>query len=262
MNGDVGYVDVAVSLGLVAVAAGLVLWQRLGLERSIVWAAARALVQLLLVGYVLTLILSPDRSIWWSWLWLALMLLYAADVARRRAPEVPGLMPLALVAFGAAAAVTLGILFGLGVFPLQPRTLVPIGGLMVGNSMTATVLAARRLVEELRDRRPEVEARLALGQPSKTAARPYLRAALRSALTPQIETTKATGLVFLPGAMTGLILAGVDPARAVLVQAVVMFLVLAAASTTTTVVALGLVRRAFTADHRLAPLPRPAEAAS
>lgn len=74
-------------------------------------------------------------------------------------------------------------------FPLQPRILVPVGGLMVGNSMTATVLAARRLVEELRDRRPEVEARLALGQPSQVAARPYLRAALRSALTPQIETT-------------------------------------------------------------------------
>jgi putative ABC transport system permease protein len=145
------------------------------------------------------------------------------------------------------------------VFPLQPRILVPVGGLMVGNSMTATVLAARRLVEELRDRRPEVEARLALGQPSQVAARPYLRAALRSALTPQIETTKATGLVFLPGAMTGLILAGVDPAKAVLVQAVVMFLVLAAATTTTTVVTLGLVRRTFTTDHRLKSLPRPAD---
>jgi putative ABC transport system permease protein len=259
MNGDVGYLGVGVSLTLVAVAAALVRWQRLGLERSILSAAGRALVQLLLVGYVLTLILSPGRSIWWSWAWLVLMVVYAADVARRRAPEVPGLMLLALPAFGAAAAVTFSVLFGLGVFPLQPRTLVPVGGLMVGNSMTATVLAARRLVEELRDRRPEVEARLALGQPSQVAARPYLRAALRTALTPQIETTKATGLVFLPGAMTGLILAGVDPAKAVLVQAVVMFLVLAAATTTTTVVTLGLVRRTFTTDHRLTPLPRPAD---
>ncbi len=262
MNGDVSYLGVAVSLALVAVAAALVWWQRLGLERSILWAAARALAQLLLIGYVLALILSPGRSLWWSWAWLVLMLVYAADVARRRAPEVPGLMVLALSAFGAAAVVTFGVLFGLGIFPLEPRTLVPLGGLMVGNSMTATVLAARRLVEELRDRRGEVEARLALGQPSRTAARPYLRAAMRSALTPQIETTKATGLVFLPGAMTGLILAGVDPAKAVLVQAVVMFLVLAAATTTSTVVTLGLVRRTFTADHRLVALPRPADTAA
>jgi putative ABC transport system permease protein len=122
-------------------------------------------------------------------------------------------MPLTIASFSAAAVITLGVLFGLTVFPLQGRTLVPIAGMMVGNSMTATVLAARRLVDELRDKRDEVEARLALGQPARDAARPYVRAALRAALSPQIETTKATGLVFLPGAMTGLILAGVSPCR-------------------------------------------------
>ena len=109
---------------------------------------------------------------------------------------------------------------------------------MVGNSMTATVLAGRRLTDELRAKRDEVEARLALGQSSRQAATPYVRAAL----TPQIETTKATGLVFLPGAMTGLILAGAAPLQAVLVQAVVMFLVFAATATTTVVIALGLIR--------------------
>jgi putative ABC transport system permease protein len=172
------------------------------------------------------------------------------------------MMLLAIASFGAAATVTLGVLFGLRVFPLEGRTLVPIAGMIVGNSMTATVLAAQRLVEELRDKRDEVEARLALGQPARRAARPYQRAALRSAMSPQIETTKATGLVFLPGAMTGLILAGVPPVQAVMVQAVVMFLVLGSGATTTVVVTLGLVRRLFTADHRLLPLPRARAVAS
>jgi putative ABC transport system permease protein len=122
--------------------------------------------------------------------------------------------------------------------------------------MTATVLVAQRLVDELRDKRDEVEARLALGLPARQAATPYVRTALRSSLSPQIETTKATGLVFLPGAMTGLILAGVAPVQAVLVQAVVMFLILGSVSITTVVVALGLVHRLFTADDRLLPLPR------
>ncbi|HEV2311345.1 MAG TPA: ABC transporter permease, partial [Acidimicrobiia bacterium] len=131
------------------------------------------------------------------------------------------------------------------------RTLVPIAGMMIGNSMTATVLAGRRLTDELHDKRDEVEARLALGQPSRQAATPYVRAALRAALTPQIETTKATGLVFLPGAMTGLILAGVSPFHAVQVQAAVMYLVLGSVAATTTVVALGVRRRLFTRDHRL-----------
>jgi len=96
-------------------------------------------------------------------------------------------------------------------------------------------------------------------QPSRQAAVPYVRVALRAVLTPQIETTKATGLVFLPWAMTGLILADTAPLQAVLVQAVVMFLVLAATATTTVVIALGLIRRLFTPDHRLVHLPTPAD---
>jgi putative ABC transport system permease protein len=256
MNGQVGWVGLATSLILVAFAAGISVWRRLGLERQLLWAAARALVQLLLVGGALTLLFEPGRSLWWSWAWVAGMVAYAGDVARRRAPEVPRFAPLAVAAFAGAALVTLGVIFGLRVFPLQGRTLVPIAGMMIGNSMTAMVLVARRLVDELRDKRDEVEARLALGQPSRRAASPYLRIALRSAISPQIETTKATGLVFLPGAMTGLILAGVPPLQAVLVQAVVMFLILGSVAATTVVVAIGIVRLVFTRDHRLLPLGR------
>ncbi|MGN6338560.1 ABC transporter permease [Mycobacterium sp.] len=261
MNGQVGWVGLATSLILVAFAAGISLWRRLGLERQLLWAAIRALVQLLLVGGALTLLFEPGRSLWWSWAWVAGMVAYAGDVARRRAPEVPRFAPLAVAAFAGAAVVTLGVLFGLRVFPLQGRTLVPVAGMMIGNSMTAMVLVARRLVDELRDKRDEVEARLALGQPSRQAASPYLRIALRSAISPQIETTKATGLVFLPGAMTGLILAGVPPLQAVLVQAVVMFLILGSVAATTVVVAMGIVRLVFTRDHRLLPLGQRPETA-
>jgi putative ABC transport system permease protein len=257
VNGGVSWAGLATSLALVGFAAGVSVWQRLGLQRQIVWSATRALAQLLLVGGALTLLLVPGRSLWWSWAWTAGMVCYAGDVARRRAPEVPRLGTLTVGAFAAAAIITLGVVFGWRVFPLQPRTLVPIAGMMIGNSLTATVLVARRLVDELRDKRDEVEARLALGQPSREAAAPYLRVALRSALSPQIETTKATGLVFLPGAMTGLILAGVPPVQAVLVQAVVMFLILGSVAVTTVVVALGLVRLVFTRDHRLRPLFAP-----
>lgn len=261
MNGQVGWVGLVTSLILVAFAAGISLWRRLGLERQLAWAAARALVQLLLVGGALTLLFEPGRSLWWSWAWVAGMVAYAGDVARRRAPEVPRFALLAVAAFAGAAVVTLGVIFGLRVFPLQGRTLVPVAGMMIGNSMTAMVLVARRLVDELRDKRDEVEARLALGQPSRQAAAPYLRIALRSAISPQIETTKATGLVFLPGAMTGLILAGVPPLQAVLVQAVVMFLILGSVAATTVVVAMGIVRLVFTRDHRLLPLGRRPETA-
>lgn len=258
-QGDVGALGVAASLVLVAVAIALSVAGRLGLERSLAWAAARALVQLLLVGVALAVVIDPDRPLILSWLWIAAMLVFCADVARRRAREAPGIFTLALAAFATTTAVALGVVFGLGVFPLEGRTLVPIAGLAMGNSMNAAVVTARRLIEDVRDRRLEVEARLALGQPSRLAARPYVRGALRTALIPQIETTKAVGIVFLPGAMTGLILAGVEPIDAVLVQAVVMYLVLGASACASTIVAAGLVRRLFTPDHRLVRLPRPAE---
>ena len=258
-SGDVTGVGLGLSLLLVAVAVGMSRWRGLRLEGRITWASLRAIVQLLLVGAALTLVVDPDRSLAWSWLWVAGMIGYASDVVRRRAPEVPRLLWLTIVAFSVTGTVSLGVIFGLGVFPAEGRTIVPLAGMMVGNAMNATIIAARRTVEELRDKRPEVEARLALGHPSRVAARPYIAAAVRTALIPQVETTKAVGLVFLPGAMTGLILAGVDPIDAVLVQAVVMFLVLGAAATNTTVITLGLVPRLFTTDHRLSPLPRPAD---
>ncbi len=258
MSGDVGYLDLVASLVLVAVGIALSFRQRLGLERQMAWAAARALVQLLLVGVALAVVIDPERPLILSWAWVVAMVAFAGDVTRRRARQVPRLFTLSVLALAASAVVSLGVLFGLGIFPLEGRTLVPLTGMLIGNSMTASVVVSRRIVEELSDKRAEVEARLALGHTAGRAARPYLRSALRTALTPQIETTKATGIVVLPGAMTGLILAGVEPLDAVLVQIVVMYLILGATTVTTSVIALGLVRRLFTRDHRLVRLPRPA----
>ena len=252
-SGDIGLAGVAISGILIAVAVAISLFRHLGLERPIVWAALRALVQLLLVGYALRLVVDDDDPLIWSWIWVAVMVMFASWTVQRRAPEVPSAFGLGLISFAATAAVTLGVLFGLGVFDLTGRTLVPLAGMMVGNSLAATVLAGRRLVAEATEHTDLIEARLALGLPARDAFRPHVQAALRDALIPQIETTKAVGIVFLPGAMVGLILAGVEPVDAVRVQAAVMYLVLGSVATTTTVMSLGLARRLFTADHRLLP---------
>ena len=261
-TGRVGPLGIAGSLVLVAVVVAVSRWRRLDIGRDVVVACTLALVQLLLVGAGLGLVIGDDRPLWPSWIWVAVMLVYAAWTTTRRAPEVPGLLVLALGGLTAALAVSLGVVFGLGVFSLTSRTLVPTAGLVVGNALTSTVVVARRTVEDLRDKRPEVEARLALGLPAEEAARPHVRSALRTALSPQVERTRAVGLVALPGAMAGLLLAGVDPLVAVAVQAVVMYLVLGSAAVVGAVLALGLIPRLFTPDHRLRPLPRPAEPVS
>ncbi len=238
--------------GLLVVAAlAISAWRRLGLSRQIVWAAARALVQLLAVGGALELVIDERRSIWWSWAWVVAMVAFAAWTTTRRAPEVPGLLGLAAAAYTAAAAVSLGVLLGLGVVATEGRTVVPLAGMVIGNSLAATVLVARRIVGEATDQREQIEARLALGLTGRRAIEPFLRHAVRTALIPQIETTKATGIVFLPGAMVGLILAGVRPVDAVRVQVAVMYLVLGSVATTTSVVAVGMAARLLTPDHRL-----------
>ncbi len=256
MDADVTFVGLALSSLLVAVAVAISWWRRLGLERDMAIATLRAAGQLLLVGSALALVLAPDAPLWWSWLWVAGIIGFAGITVRARAAVLPGVLGIALAANAVTAAVAFGLVFGLGVFPLEPRTLVPIAGMVIGNAMKAQVVSAQRTVDAVAQRRLELEARLALGQPSEVAARPVTRSVLRTALSPQIETTKAVGLVFLPGAMTGLILAGVNPVDAVLVQAALMYIILGAVATSTAVVTLVGVRRLFTRDHRLVPISR------
>lgn len=252
----IGWSGLALSLVLVAVAVGLSLWRGLRLEKDMLWATGRALVQLLAVGYLLVFIVDPATPVAWAWVWVVVMVAVAALTARRRAPEVPGIAGLTLAATSTSAALSLFVVFGLGVYPTVGRAVVPIAGMMIGNSIGSIVVACRRVIGELVDHRPEVEARLALGQPWQEASKPFVRTALRTALTSQIESTKAVGLVFLPGAMTGLILAGADPVDAVLVQAAIMYLILGCVATNVVIIGLGLSRRLFTPDHRLVRLAR------
>lgn len=256
---SIGPEGVAISLLLVVVAV-VVSWRRqLELERPLTEATLRALAQLVAVGYVLRVLFAEGTSIWWSVAWVVFMVLFAGWTIDRRVERVDGVLWLAAGALGLSAAVTLGAVFALGIFPFQPRFLVPIAGMMVGNPLKSGVLSVRRTVDELAEQRPAIEARVALGMPWREASRPFVRRALRDALTPQVETTRAVGLIFLPGAMTGLILAGVDPIDAVLVQAAIMFLILGGVAITSLVMVQGVTGRLFTDDDRLLPLARAAD---
>ncbi len=257
-QGDVGWWGLAASLLLIAVTVGISVWRKLALETDVIVATVRALAQLLAVGYVLAIVIDPDQPIAYAWAWLVFMVLFAAWTVSRRAQEVPGVLRLALLSLGISTTATVAVIFGLGIFPVEARAIVPVGGMMVGNAMTSTVVAGRRIVAEFSEKRADVEARLALGQPWQEASRPSLRSALRTGMLSQIETTKAVGLVFLPGAMTGLILAGVDPVDAVRVQAAIMFLILGAVSINVVVIGTGVTAQLFTDDHRLVRLARSA----
>lgn len=248
---SIGLSGVAASLVLVVMAIALSMHDRLGLERSIAWAACRAFVQLMFIGGALALVLADDAPPALSWMWVAAMVIIGAATIASRAREVPGLFVLAAFALASAVSISLLVIFGLGILPLEPRTIVPSAGLVLGNAIAATVLAARRTVAEIREHRDQIEVRLSLGRTGVDAVKPHVREALRTSIGPQIEQTKIVGIVALPGAMTGLLLAGVEPMDAVLLQSAVMFLILGSVAITSVIVGRGVARKLVTADHRL-----------
>jgi putative ABC transport system permease protein len=248
---DVSAISVAASLVLVAVAFVLGLILQLGVSRQLIVAVARAAVQLLAVGLLIGWIAESGSAMTLAWLWVAAMVGITATVARRRAPELPGGGPVAAAAVAATVAVCLLVVFGLNVLPYEPVNLIVIAGITIANAMPSQVLGANRVMAEVRDSRGQLEAMLALGLSQWQIIRLSGGQVVRVALIPQIERTNVVGLIALPGAMTGLLLAGADPVDAVLVQIIVMYLVLGAVATSVIITVVAGMRAMFTPDLRL-----------
>jgi putative ABC transport system permease protein len=237
---------VAASLALVGACVAVVARERLGLAREVTIAAVRAGVQLIAVGALLQW-LFRHAGLAGSLGWVAAMVVVAGGVSARRGVGLPHARVVSTSAVAVAVVVTLGLLVVAHVVTTQPRVLVPIGGMVVSGALQATSLTLLRVRDAVRDGRPQVEARLALGQSGAQAFAPHVRSALRTALVPTIDTTKVVGLISLPGAMTGLIIAGVAPLDAIRYQIIVMYMLLGAWAVAA-LVASRLVQRALFDD--------------
>jgi putative ABC transport system permease protein len=235
--------EVAATLALVALAVAVSLWRRADLERDIGLAVVRSFVQLTAVGFVIQAIFDSD-SLWLVTALLATMVAFGSFTASRRARAVPGVLRPIVVALSAAAAITLGLVLVLGVFPAEPRYLVPVGGMVIGNSMTAAAVALNRLADEVKGSRARIEATLALGATARQAAGGVVTRSLRSGLIPLVDSTKTTGVVFFPGTMVGMLVAGADPFDAVRLQLILLWVLLGSVAIAA-VLATSLAQRGF-----------------
>lgn len=251
-------VDTMLALSLVA--ASVVVSLRLGLrlERSLLWATLRTIVQLLAVGYLVTAIFSV-RTPWAVLAFLLVMLAVAGWIALSRQPwGRRALYPMTVGSLALGAGVTLVFTMVAVVQPApwyDPRYLIPLGGIILGNAMNAAALGLERLDRELTQSAARVEAVLALGGTPEQASADAERSAVRAALIPIINSMMAVGLVQLPGVMTGQILAGVDPLVAVRYQMLVLFMLLAGNALTTGLAVRGARGRYFNTSWQL-ELPR------
>jgi putative ABC transport system permease protein len=248
--------EVAASLALIAVAIAVSFWRRAELEKDIAVAVVRSFIQLTAIGYVIQAIFDSD-SLWLVAALLAVMVAFGTWTARGRAKGVPGAFGPILLALSVAASVTLGLVVALGVFKPEPRYLVPVGGMVIGNSMTAVAVALNRLADEMHEGRRQIEAMLALGATSFQAARAAVARSLRSGMIPLVDSTKTTGIVFFPGTMVGMLLAGAEPVDAVRLQVVLLWVLLGAVSLAGLIATSLAYRGFFTDAHQLREQPPP-----
>ena len=224
------YWQLAVASVLVLIDAGLSLIFGLRIHQSLLIAALRMAVQLTLVGLVLTALFAVMSPVWTGVAVLAMILFAGQEVMQRQDRRLSGWWSFGLGTGCMMASSVLVTVFALltAVRPTpwyDPRYAIPLLGMILGNCMTGIALGLNTLTTSLVFRRTGVEAQLMLGATRWQAAAPVTRDALRSALMPTINSMAATGLVSLPGMMTGQILSGVPPVEAVKYQILVMFLI-------------------------------------
>jgi putative ABC transport system permease protein len=246
--------QVAAALVLVAIAIAVSRWRGAGLENEMAVAVVRSFIQLTAIGYVIQAIFD-DGSLVWVFLLLAVSVAFGTLTASSRAKAVPGAtMPL-LIALSFAAVATLGLVVGLGIFDATARYLVPVGGMVIGNAMTASATALNRLGDEMSTGAAQIEATLALGATSRQAALPHLRRSLRSGTIGLVDSTKTTGLIFFPGTMVGMLLAGAEPVDAVRLQLILLWVLLGAAAMSALLATTLAYRNFFTEAHQLRDPP-------
>lgn len=248
--------DLLLAAALILINGGLSVALRLGLERSLVIAATRMVVQLALVAFILEALFAT-LSPWLTGAVALVMIAFAGrEILARQERRLTGWWSWGLGVSCMAAAAGLVTLFSLAtqIQPdpwYHPRFAIPLLGMVLGNTMTGVALGLDTLTATTASEVRAIEARIALGHSRTRALLGPARRAVRSALTPTINAMSAAGVVALPGMMTGQILAGVDPFDATRYQLLIMFLIAGGTGLGAFSAVAGGVYRLTDARHRL-----------
>ena len=213
----------AAQAGVVMIAALIVLgltWRlKLGLQKEIAVGLVRGLLQIVAVGFLLTLIFTAP-------LWIAvpviLIMITAAGITTvRRIKDIPNALWISLLGIAVGAGLVILVMTFLGVIERDLTSIIPIGSMMVYGAMNANALMLERFRSELTSHTGQIEAALSLGAAPRIVIAPYFRRAVTAAMIPKINGLQSLGIVWIPGAMSGMLLSGTDPAYAGFYQFVV-----------------------------------------
>lgn len=248
---ELGWTEVLLSIILVAVSLAISFWWKIPVQKDMALGSVRAFLQLVAVGYALKQIFDL-QSVWLVLAALLVMILVGAHAAAGRLRQIRRAFTITFIAMTVGSAITLSIMLVFDIITMEARYIIPLGGMIISNAMNASALTAERIASDIRQNAAAVETALALGKSWRAASRPYQKAAVVAGMLPILNFLKTVGIVALPGAMTGMILAGVEPIEAILLQIIVAYMLVSAVTITSVVMLELVVRRFFTPHHQLA----------
>jgi putative ABC transport system permease protein len=219
------------------------------MEREVVIALLRGLLQVVAVGSVLVWVFKGPGFI--SILILLGMMFAAATIAARRAKGIAGAFQVSLYGISIGSGVVIALMTACGVIDSEMTSLIPIGSMLIANAMNSNALALDRFKGEVQAHTGEIEAGLALGADPKLVVTPYVRAAVHASMIPRVDTLRSLGIVWIPGVMAGMILAGSDPVYAAIYQFVVIAMIFSSSALTSLVSTLLIRGRAFSPAEQL-----------
>lgn len=249
-------VDVALAAMLILL-NGLVSWAfRLGLERSIAIAALRMIVQLALIGLVLKLIFEATSPLWTVVAGCLMVVAAAYEISSRQERRIGGWAMHGLGAGTLMLVGTLATVFAVAgiVRPepwYEPRYVLPVLGMILGNMLTGIGLVFATMTEAAHRDRARIEARLAHGAGRLEALSGVLQHGLKTGLMPILNAMAASGIVWLPGMMTGQIMAGVDPIEASKYQIMILSVIAGATSLAVLIAGVGCIYLMTDSRYRL-----------
>jgi putative ABC transport system permease protein len=234
-----GAAQAVVTIILAAIVVLVARQRRIYIVKESAIAIVRAAVQIVLVGSVLMLLLQAPS--WTSVIVLAGMFVAAALTAARRAEGIPGAFWASFYGIAFAAGVVIGVMTWVGAIEPTIQSLVTVGSMVIANAMNSNAMALNRLRGEVNAHTGQIEAALALGAEPVNTLQRYVDASVYASLIPRIDSLRSLGIVWIPGLMTGMIIAGADPVYAAIYQFVVMGMIFAT-SALSSMITLALIR--------------------
>ena len=229
MNLQISPGTIALSFALVLVGVFISYKEKLGTAKEILYSIARAVVQLVAVGYALTYLFGFENPI----VTIGLVLVIAFNAswnAHKRSNHIPNSLKISIIAIFSTIILTLVVLVLSGSIQFIPSQIVPITGMICGTAMTTIGLCYRNLNALFRDQRQQILEKISLGATPHQASRSILRETIKSGMQPSLDSAKTIGIVTLPGMMSGLIFAGTVPTTAIMYQIMVTFMIVATTS--------------------------------